>query len=84
VADERCVRELLIQRVKSNVLVIASTGFAAGCCAWRCHFLLSGMEAGVFALNRLRIRRLARAGNRRAELLHNLLEKPERFLWTIW
>jgi len=46
-------------------------------------FLLSGMEAGVFALNRLRIRRLARGGNRRAELLHNLLEKPERFLWTI-
>jgi CBS domain containing-hemolysin-like protein len=46
-------------------------------------FLLSGMEAGVFALNRLRIRRLARAGNRRAELLHKLLEKPERFLWTI-
>ncbi len=46
-------------------------------------FLLSGMEAGVFALNRLRIRRLARGGNRRAELLHRLLEKPERFLWTI-
>ena len=46
-------------------------------------FLLSGMEAGVFALNRLRIRRLAHGGNRRAELLHDLLEKPERFLWTI-
>ena len=25
-------------------------------------FLLSGMEAGVFAFNRLRVRRLARAG----------------------
>jgi len=46
-------------------------------------FLLSGMEAGVFALNRLRIRRLARAGDPAARLLHNLLEKPERFLWTI-
>jgi CBS domain containing-hemolysin-like protein len=46
-------------------------------------FLLSGMEAGVFALNRLRIRRLARAGDPSARLLHNLLEKPERFLWTI-
>jgi len=46
-------------------------------------FLLSGMEAGVFALNRLRIRRLARAGNPSARLLHKLLEKPERFLWTI-
>ena len=46
-------------------------------------FLLSGMEAGVFALNRLRIRRLARGGNPAAKLLHNLLEKPERFLWTV-
>jgi CBS domain containing-hemolysin-like protein len=46
-------------------------------------FLLSGMEAGVFALNRLRVRRLARAGNRLAQLLHGYLEKPERFLWTI-
>ena len=39
-------------------------------------FLLSGMEAGVFALNRLRIRRLARSGNHAAELLHDLLQKP--------
>ena len=46
-------------------------------------FLLSGMEAGVFALNRLRVRRLARAGNPAAKLLHNYLEKPEKFLWTI-
>lgn len=46
-------------------------------------FLLSGMEAGVFALNRLRVRRLARAGNPQARLLHDFLERPERFLWTI-
>ena len=46
-------------------------------------FLLSGMEAGVFALNRLRVRRLARAGKPSAKLLRDLLEKPERFLWTI-
>jgi CBS domain containing-hemolysin-like protein len=46
-------------------------------------FVLSGMEAGVFALNRLRIRRLARTGNPSARLLRDLLEKPERFLWTI-
>ena len=46
-------------------------------------FLLSGMEAGVFALNRLRVRRLARAGNEQAQVLQNLLAKPERFLWTI-
>lgn len=46
-------------------------------------FLLSGMEAGVFALNRLRVRRLARTGNVQAQILHDFLEKPEKFLWTI-
>jgi putative hemolysin len=46
-------------------------------------FLLSGMEAGVFALNRLRIRRLARAGRRSAKFLNYFLENPEKFLWTI-
>ena len=46
-------------------------------------FLLSGMEAGVFALNRLRVRRLARAGRPSAKLLHGFLENPENFLWTI-
>ncbi|HEV2320242.1 MAG TPA: CNNM domain-containing protein [Verrucomicrobiae bacterium] len=46
-------------------------------------FLLSGMEAGVFALNRLRVRRLARAGRPSARFLNWLLENPEKFLWTI-
>ena len=46
-------------------------------------FLFSGMEAGVFALNRLRVRRLARAGKPSARLLNRFLERPERFLWTI-
>ena len=46
-------------------------------------FLLSGMEAGVFALNRLRIRRLARGGKPSAQMLNGFLEKPEKFLWTI-
>lgn len=46
-------------------------------------FLLSGMEAGVFALNRLRIRRLARTGNTSAKVLNHFLDKPEKFLWTI-
>jgi putative hemolysin len=46
-------------------------------------FLLSGMEAGVFALNRLRIRRMARNDQRSAQILNRFLEKPERFLWTI-
>src|SRR5882672_2620710 len=46
-------------------------------------FLLSGMEAGVFALNRLRVRRLARTGKPSARVLNQFLEKPEKFLWTI-
>jgi putative hemolysin len=46
-------------------------------------FLFSGMEAGVLALNRLRIRQLMKKGNRRALLLHGFLEQPEQFLWTI-
>jgi len=46
-------------------------------------FVLSGMEAGLLALNRLRIRNLMRKGGRRARLLHGWLEQPENFLWTI-
>ena len=46
-------------------------------------FLLSGMEAGLFALNRLRVRRLARAGSPSAKSLNHFLENPEKFLWTI-
>ncbi|HEV2454105.1 MAG TPA: CNNM domain-containing protein [Verrucomicrobiae bacterium] len=46
-------------------------------------FLLSGMEAGVFALSRLRVRRLARAGRPSARFLNRFLENPEKFLWTI-
>ena len=46
-------------------------------------FILSGMEAGVFALSRLRIRQLSRARVRSAKLLHTYLENPENFLWTI-
>ena len=46
-------------------------------------FLLSGMEAGVFALSRLRIRQQARAGLAPAKVLFGFLEHPENFLWTI-
>src|ERR1700722_11144262 len=46
-------------------------------------FLLSGMEAGVFALNRLRVRRQERAGKKSAQLLHGFLANPEQLLWTI-
>jgi putative hemolysin len=46
-------------------------------------FFFSGMEAGVFALSRVRIRRLMRAGKTNAQRLHRYLENPEDFLWTI-
>jgi putative hemolysin len=46
-------------------------------------FLLSGMEAGVFALSRLRVRQHMRAGRTSAKVLHQFLENPENFLWTI-
>ena len=46
-------------------------------------FVLSGMEAGVFALNRLRLRRRRRAGDSSASQLLGYLEQPENFLWTL-
>lgn len=46
-------------------------------------FLLSGMEAGVFSLSRLRVRQQMRAGRVSARVLHDFLERPESFLWTI-
>ncbi|HZV36089.1 MAG TPA: hemolysin family protein [Verrucomicrobiae bacterium] len=46
-------------------------------------FLFSGMEAGVLALSRLRIRQLLRTGNPNARALLAYLEQPEDFLWTI-
>src|SRR5712672_1317754 len=56
------------------------------CCFAAClvvSFVLSGFEAGVFALSRLRIRQRMRAGNPSAKVLHDYLENPENFLWTI-
>lgn len=44
---------------------------------------MSGMEAGVMTLNRLRIRHLARVGHRGGRTLLRYLEAPENFLWTI-
>src|SRR5438270_9598796 len=46
-------------------------------------FVLSGMEAGVFALSRIRVRQQMRAGRTSAKVLHRFLENPENFLWTI-
>ncbi len=46
-------------------------------------FLLAGMEAGILALSRLRVRRLVRLGNANAVRLQGFLDRPEDFLWTI-
>ncbi|HEY3860571.1 MAG TPA: CNNM domain-containing protein [Verrucomicrobiae bacterium] len=46
-------------------------------------FLFSGMETGVMALNRFRIRQLMRSGDKRAAVVHGFLQNPENFLWTI-
>ena len=46
-------------------------------------FFLSGMEAGVFALSRLRVRQRARAGSGNARRLLTYMDRPEDFLWTI-
>ena len=46
-------------------------------------FVFSGMEAGVFVLSRMRIRRLMRGGKVSARVLLGFLENPEKFLWTI-
>ncbi|MFM7804717.1 MAG: CNNM domain-containing protein [Verrucomicrobiota bacterium] len=46
-------------------------------------FCLSGMEAGVFSLSRLRVRQRARAGSGNARRLLAYMDRPEDFLWTI-
>jgi putative hemolysin len=61
-----------------NILVL----LAALLCA-ALSFLFSGMETGVLALNRFRVRQLMRSGDRRAAVLHGFLQNPEDFLWTI-
>ena len=62
--------------VQNSVLILFIVGLLLS-------FFLSGMEAGVFALSRLRIRHYVRQGQRRARVLQGYLEKPESFLWTI-
>lgn len=46
-------------------------------------FLCSGMEAGFYALNPWRIRRLAREKRPSAILLDRHLRSPERYLWSL-
>ena len=46
-------------------------------------FFLSGMEAGLFELSRLRVRRMVRDGDSSARRLQRFLDDPEDCLWTI-
>jgi putative hemolysin len=62
--------------MNSSLLFFSAVGLAFS-------FFFSGMEAGVFALSRVRIRRLMRAGSSNARRLNRYLEDPEGFLWTI-
>jgi CBS domain containing-hemolysin-like protein len=62
--------------MKFYLLIVFVASFAAS-------FLFSGMEAGALAINRLRIRQLARKGNPNAAVLSSFLDTPERLLWTI-
>ena len=61
-----------------NILLLLASLLCVGL-----SFLFSGMETGVLALNRFRIRQLTRSGDRRAVVLQNFLQNPEDFLWTI-
>jgi len=58
-------------------------GWAVLAAALGLSFFLSGMEAGILALSRFRVRRQMRTGQRAAKLLHGYLENSENFLWTI-
>ena len=46
-------------------------------------FLFSGIETGVFSLNRLRIRQQMREGLKEAHILFENYREPEKFYWTI-
>ena len=47
-------------------------------------FVLSGMEAGLFALQRPRLQHQARRGRSSAQLLLRVLNQPEQLLWTLF
>ncbi len=46
-------------------------------------FLFTGIESGLFALNRVRLRHHARLNERNAARLERLLQKPEHLLLTV-
>ena len=62
------------------ISILLLIGFVAGVTL---SFLFSGMESGITCMNKLRIRRQAKKGDRNAEALLRYMEDAEYFLWTI-
>ena len=50
---------------------------------WIISFLFSGIEAGLLALNPVRLRHRTKSGDRAAQRLHKMLKQPERLLITV-
>jgi putative hemolysin len=50
---------------------------------WIISFLFSGIEAGLLALNPVRLRHRAKSGDRAAQRLQKMLKQPERLLITV-
>src|SRR2546423_3731391 len=50
---------------------------------WIVSFLFAGIEAGLLALNPVRLRHRAKSGDRGAQRLQKMLKQPERLLITV-
>ena len=50
---------------------------------WIISFLFSGIEAGLLALNPVRLRHRAKSGDRAAQRLQKMLKQPDRLLITV-
>ena len=50
---------------------------------WLISFLFAGIEAGLLALDPVRLRHRAKSGDRAAQRLQKMLENPERLLITV-
>src|SRR2546423_13473687 len=50
---------------------------------WLISFLFAGIEAGLLALDPIRLRHRAKSGDRAAQRLQKMLDRPERLLITV-
>jgi Mg2+/Co2+ transporter CorB len=67
--------------------VIATTenshDLAPGRTLWIISFLFAGIEAGLLALDPVRLRHRAKSGDRGARRLQEMLKEPDRLLITV-